>query len=148
MKKEKLVEVCRSFSYKLNVGNYESRDFFCSQKAEVPEIEAVETSEALYQFCKNEVIKSVNSYKYEASPKEPPKKIEVSAEIISDKEFDKIRQGDEAWEKVSKKEMAEIIDEKERERNQKEFETELKSNPNWKRAKMKRDNNIPLIEDD
>ena len=67
MAKEKKVEVCRSFSFKLNAGNYESRDFFCSQKAEVPESEAVKTSESLYKFCKSEVIKSVNEYKNEMS---------------------------------------------------------------------------------
>ncbi len=65
MKKKQLVEVARSFSYKLNVGNYESRDFFCSQKAEVPIDEADKASEALYQFCKDQVLKSVNSFKEE-----------------------------------------------------------------------------------
>lgn len=64
-KKQKMVEVCRSFSYKLNVGNFESRDFFCSQKAEVPLVEAEQISELLYEFCKNEVVKSVNKYRAE-----------------------------------------------------------------------------------
>ena len=73
MAKENKVEIARSFSYKLAVpkenkfDNGESRDFFCSQKAEVPESEAVKTSEALYLFCKSEVIKSVNEYKNEMS---------------------------------------------------------------------------------
>jgi hypothetical protein len=57
-----LIEVTRSFSYLLNVGNYENRQFFCSQKAEVEEVYAVETSERLYDFCKSEVMKSVNAY--------------------------------------------------------------------------------------
>ncbi len=63
-KKQKiiLVEIARSFSYKVNAGNYETRDFFCSQKAEVPLEDAEKTSEALYQFCKKEVIKSVNEF--------------------------------------------------------------------------------------
>ena len=61
-KKQKLVEVARSFSYKMNSGNYETRDFFCSQKAECTPKDAEKTSEALYQFCKSEVIKSVNRY--------------------------------------------------------------------------------------
>ena len=69
MTKEQLVEIARSFSFKLNVGNYESRDFFCSQKAEVPASEAEKTSEALYEFCKNEVLKSVNKYLSESKPK-------------------------------------------------------------------------------
>ena len=58
-----LVEVARSFSYKLNSGNYESRDFFCSQKAECKPEDAEATSERLYQFCKNEVIKSIKDWK-------------------------------------------------------------------------------------
>jgi hypothetical protein len=64
-KSSRLVEVARSFSFKLNVGNYESRDFFCSQKAECPEGEAVATSEKLYAFCKSEVLKSVAEAKKE-----------------------------------------------------------------------------------
>lgn len=76
MNKDALVEIARSFSYKLNVGNYESRDFFCSQKAEVPESEAEKTSELLYQFCKNEVMKSVEKYIASAKPKEKMSKYE------------------------------------------------------------------------
>jgi len=60
--KQKMVEIARSFSYKLNLGNYQTCDFFCSQKAEVSEEKAIETSETLYNFCKSEVIKSVNEY--------------------------------------------------------------------------------------
>src|SRR5579863_8321687 len=56
---ETLVEIARSFSYKLNAGNYESRDFFCSQKAECKLKDAEDVSEALYAFCKSEVLKSV-----------------------------------------------------------------------------------------
>lgn len=62
MKEDQLVEIARSFAYKLNVGNYESRDFFCSQKAEVPLREAEEASNLLYHFCKTEVMKSVTAY--------------------------------------------------------------------------------------
>ncbi len=67
-KEIKLVEICRSFTFKLNTGNYQSCDFFASQKAEVPEKDAVKTSEALYEFCKSEVIASVNAYKLENLP--------------------------------------------------------------------------------
>lgn len=68
----KLVEVARSFSMKKNLGNYESVDFFASQKAEVPEEEAEKTSEALYLFCKAECIKSLNEYlKDREAPKKP-----------------------------------------------------------------------------
>src|SRR5271165_1876445 len=56
------VEIARSFSYKLNVGSYESRDFFCSQKAQCDAGEAEQVSELLYQFCKNQVLLSVKEY--------------------------------------------------------------------------------------
>ena len=61
MNKQK-TEVARSFSYKLNIGNYQTADFFCSQKAEVLEEEAEKKSEELYAFCRKEVLKSINSY--------------------------------------------------------------------------------------
>ena len=58
-----MVEIARSFAYKLNVGNYQSADFFCSQKAECKPTEADAVSEALYQFCKRDVAKAVNDFK-------------------------------------------------------------------------------------
>ena len=62
-KDQALVEIARSFSYKLNVGNYESRDFFCSQKAECLAEDAARVSGELYKFCRSEVHKSVREYK-------------------------------------------------------------------------------------
>ena len=64
-----MVEIARSFSFKLNCGNYESRDFFCSQKKECPEAEAEATSEALYQFCKTQVLKAVREFQAESQPR-------------------------------------------------------------------------------
>lgn len=66
---EKKIEVARSFSYKLNLGNYQTADFFCSQKAEVEEKDAEKKSEELYAFCRKEVLKSINSYLTEAKVK-------------------------------------------------------------------------------
>lgn len=63
------VEIVRSFSYKLNVGNYESRDFFCSQKAECKLADAVEVSDALYQFCKGQVLRAVREFQEHESIK-------------------------------------------------------------------------------
>lgn len=60
-----LVEIARSFSFKLNCGNYESRDFFCSQKAECKPEDADKTSELLHAFCKEQVLKAVNAYRTE-----------------------------------------------------------------------------------
>lgn len=62
MEKEKLVEVVRSFSMKKNLGNYETCDFFASQKVECKESEAEKVSELAYEFCKKEVVKSINKY--------------------------------------------------------------------------------------
>jgi hypothetical protein len=59
------VEIVRSFSYKLNVGSYESRDFFCSQKTTCDADDAEAISELVYQFCKTQVLKSVVQYKAE-----------------------------------------------------------------------------------
>ena len=56
------VEICRSFSFKLNVGNYESRDFFCSEKASCPSDQAEAGSRMLYEFCKSEVMHAVRQY--------------------------------------------------------------------------------------
>lgn len=58
----KEIEVCRSFSHKKNIGNFQSVDFFQSAKSVVPLKDAEETSELLYQFCKDMVVKSLNSY--------------------------------------------------------------------------------------
>ena len=59
------VEIARSFSYKLSgppLPDYQSRDFFCSQKVECDFAEAEEVSERVYQFCKSQVLKAVNEY--------------------------------------------------------------------------------------
>jgi len=59
MKKEQLTEIVRSFSRKINLGNYETLDIFCSQKLEVPLKEAEQASKEAFEFCKKEVMKSV-----------------------------------------------------------------------------------------
>lgn len=61
-----LCEIARSFSYKLNVGRYdrnrqyESLDFFCSQKSECSFDDAAAVSAALHKFCKAQVMEAVN----------------------------------------------------------------------------------------
>ena len=64
-----MIEIARSFSYKLNVGNYESRDFFCSQKSECRDEVAEEMSAALHNFCKKQVMLAVAEYIKEAKAK-------------------------------------------------------------------------------
>lgn len=67
----RLVEVCASFSYKLNMdtligpGTYESRDFFCSQKMQCPSEERAQTYRDLYDFCRASVMQSVREYSAE-----------------------------------------------------------------------------------
>jgi hypothetical protein len=60
-----MVEIARSFSFKLNLGNYQSADFFQSAKAECRDDEAEELSEKLHAFCKSQVLKAANEVKKE-----------------------------------------------------------------------------------
>jgi hypothetical protein len=84
-RRNNLVEIARSFSYKLNIpGAYESRDFFCSQKAECKPGDAEKVSEALYQFCKSEVVKSVNGYR-ESVAREKNEKINAQIKGVDEK---------------------------------------------------------------
>lgn len=59
----RIVEVARSFSYKMNLQHYggpsyESVDLFCSQKTSCLEDEVDDASLALYAFCRREVLDS------------------------------------------------------------------------------------------
>jgi hypothetical protein len=56
------IEITRSFSLKRNLGNYESADFFASAKKRVLAMDAERTADLLYQFCKQEVLKSVRAF--------------------------------------------------------------------------------------
>lgn len=60
-----LVEIVRSFAFKLNTGNYESRDFFCSRKAECYEDEADAVSAELHDWCRRQVQAAVKAYQSE-----------------------------------------------------------------------------------
>ena len=48
---------------KVNLGNYESADFFASQRAECPADMAAETSRDLDQFCMDEVAESIRAFR-------------------------------------------------------------------------------------
>ena len=61
----RMVEMVRSFTFKLNLGNYESADFFQSAKTTCREDEAEDVSELLHQFCKAQVLKSMNEVRQE-----------------------------------------------------------------------------------
>lgn len=56
-----LIEVARSYSRKVNLGNYESEDHFCSGKMQATWEDAATASEAIYRFCRAEVLKSVRA---------------------------------------------------------------------------------------
>ena len=61
------VEVCRSFSRKLNLANYggqqyESADFFASRKVECSTDDAARVSAQLYDECVAEVRESMAAY--------------------------------------------------------------------------------------
>ena len=94
---QKLVEVARSFSYKLNTGNYQSVDFFASQKVECLENEASAKSEALYQWCKEQVMKAVYEFKQELA--DPMVEIKES---VKQKPLPTVTQ----WENMSQEEQA------------------------------------------
>jgi len=55
-----LVEIARSYSRKLNTGNYTSCDFFCLAKEECL---AKDASATLHGFCRAEVLTAVAAYK-------------------------------------------------------------------------------------
>ena len=59
---QRTIEVCRSFSFKHNLGNYESADFFASRKLQCLESEAAVESERIYQECIEEVRRAIAQF--------------------------------------------------------------------------------------
>lgn len=64
---EAVIEVTRSFSYKLNSelhggARYESADFFMSAKTTTTESQLEKASESVYQHCRKTVIKAVQEH--------------------------------------------------------------------------------------
>src|SRR3990167_8812207 len=66
------VEIARSFSLKKNLGNYESADFFCSEKRECLPEEAAEVSEKVFNFCREQVFKDAERFMEDRNKVEPP----------------------------------------------------------------------------
>jgi len=60
---EGTVSITRSFSYKLNLGDYQSADFFCSQRAECAPDMVDEVSSDLDQWCQDEVAEAIKQFK-------------------------------------------------------------------------------------
>lgn len=65
------IEISRSYSEKVNMGNHQTFDSFCSAKCEVDEKEADQKSKELYEFCKEQVKKEIKEHREEVEkPKE------------------------------------------------------------------------------
>lgn len=60
---EHRIEIVRSFSFKLNLGNYQSADFFCSRKEQCNAENVDEISTSIYEWCYDEVMASVKEVK-------------------------------------------------------------------------------------
>jgi hypothetical protein len=65
-----VVEVVRACSFKLNLGNYQSMDFFCSQKAQCLPDEVDQVSADLYEWCFQEVMDAANEVKRKQEAKQ------------------------------------------------------------------------------
>ena len=74
------VEIARSFTFKLNLGNYQSADFFCSEKKETTEKKSQEVSDALESFCRTEVLKAVNAFRKTVADQKEKAKPKASQE--------------------------------------------------------------------
>lgn len=64
------VEIVRSVSFKLNLGDYQSMDFFCSQKATCAADEANEVSASLYDWCYEQVMEAARDVKAQQAKKQ------------------------------------------------------------------------------
>lgn len=62
------MEISKSVSLKVNIGNYQTVDLWCGVKAECEEKDAEKQAEKLHKFCVDQVTKDRNtSLKYLAS---------------------------------------------------------------------------------
>ena len=57
------IKITRSFSAKVNLGNYENVDISCSAQAVVLAEEIHAQSDQLYNFCRNQVREEVDAIK-------------------------------------------------------------------------------------
>ena len=60
---EQRIEIVRSFSFKLNLGDYQSADFFCSRKEQCNAENVDEISTSIYEWCYDEVMAAVKEVK-------------------------------------------------------------------------------------
>ena len=57
------MEIARAYSFKLNIGNYQGIDVFCSAKKEAEEKDAEKVADDLYKFCRDNVAKEIKELK-------------------------------------------------------------------------------------
>ena len=57
------MEIARSYSFKLNIGNYQGIDVFCSAKKETEEKDAEKVANELYKFCRDRVSNEIKELK-------------------------------------------------------------------------------------
>lgn len=65
-----LVRITRSFSFKLNLGDYQSADFFCSQQVQCKAEDAEAKSLAVIEFCKAQIKRDIATFKEERSKRQ------------------------------------------------------------------------------
>ena len=57
------MEIARSYSFRLNIGNFQGIDVFCSAKKEATDLEADKVADDLYKFCRGKVDKDIKELK-------------------------------------------------------------------------------------
>lgn len=79
---EPTIEITRSYSQKVNLGNYETKDSFCSAKIECLLSEVEEKSKMLDIIVKEEVRKSIEGNQPKEIPNKPTNDTSVIEEIL------------------------------------------------------------------
>lgn len=59
--KQKTIEITRSYAQKVNMGNYQTKDYFCSAKCECALEDSSDISSMLDELVQGEVFKSINA---------------------------------------------------------------------------------------
>jgi hypothetical protein len=87
-----MIKITRSFSRKLNLGNFQTADFYCSRELEVENKDATQTSKNLHDLCELDVMDSIEKY---LTPKPCDTKLgeKFQEEYAKRSEIDEINKG-------------------------------------------------------